>query len=775
MRLADFKVYRKFLSKNKLYTLVTIMGFAISLMFVILLSVYVKEEFSTDKFHVNKDRIYLMANSPENGSFANPAADMVKENIPEVESFTRLVAQTLTIEDNNNKIPVEALYADSAFFTMFSFELLEGNPSTVFDVLNSVVVSKTFANKMFRDENPIGKFLDIGNNTNLTITGVMEDFPRNTIIPQSEIVINYQLIAKRWHENILTDWGNSSFTIFFMAKEGSDLPSKAPVIIDMFLKNNYWLYKEGFASEVLFIPLEDVYFSGINVYFSELNNNSKAVVSVYLIITILILMVAILNYINLSVSQTGKRGKEAALRKLMGSSKSQIMRQFIGESLVMTCISFILGLFFAFLAEPFFNDALNTELNLKSQFDASFTIGVIAAILIIAFVSGLAPAMAVSHFKPLEVVKGTYNLKVKSVYSKVLISFQYIVAITLLTCSFFIVKQTFFMKNYDLGFSQDNIFIMENKLNGDRFSALRNILEDIPGVEKVIFSTGTPVDGGNNSSFEYNGEAMSFQTFTVDTAFFDIFNIKVRTTGAPFAQGAVILNQKGYDMLRPDSITQTFRFSDDNVVTVAGVTDNFHIRSLHNDAGPLMIWKRGENDWAWSVVVKITGTEPLKVAEEIKTAYSKFIGDELFNSRFVDETVQSWYENEDRTIKILSAFTLLTFIILLMGIFAMSQYYVRQKEKEIGVRKVNGATENEIMSMLNLNFIRWIFVAFFVSVPIIYFVMHKWLESFPYKTVLSWWIYAATGIAVLLLSAISISVQTWRAANANPVDTLKSE
>lgn len=778
MWLTNLKTYRKFLGKNKFYTLVTVLGFAISLMFVLLLSIYVKQELSVDQFHKNKDRIFLLAHNRESANFANPVVNLIKDNYPEVESFTRIVSRNVTIETPNGKINMKALFADSTFFNIFSFPLVEGEASKVLETKKTVVVTESFAKKMFQDENPIGKFLNLDDSTSLTVTGVMKDFPQNTQIPQSEVVINYQMIDRYWGRDILTTWNNSSFGIYFMEKGGTDLPSKAPQILDLFHKNKYWLYTQGFAKDVTFIPLTEVYFTGVNTSFSEIRTNNKTLVSIYLIITILILIVAILNYINLSVSQAGKRGKEAGIKKLLGCDKKGIVIQFISESVLMTFISFFIGLFLAFIAEPFFNDVLSTDLDLKNQLlNIPFSLSIIISIFLIGFISGLIPALLVSKFQPIEIVKGTYIFKVKSVYSKILISFQYTVAIALLACSVFIVMQTEFMKNYDLGFSKDNILKLQNTVGPERVSALQSLLEGISGVEKISFSSGTPLDGGNNNSFEYKGQSLSFQIFSVDTAFFDIFNIKIKSTGITPGENTIWVNQKGYDALQPDSISHTVTFGDNgNSRQIAGIINDVHFRSLHTETGPLMINLRQSGWWPWSIIVKIkNGSDLFKTADEIKKVYAEFNGGIPFESEFANDTVQQWYSKEDKTSKILMAFTVLTFTILLMGIFAMSLYYVRQKEKEIGIRKVNGASESEIMKMLNMNFIRWIIMAFAIAVPIAYYIMQRWLENYPYKISLSWWVFALTGLAVLLISVISISIQSWKAASANPIESIKSE
>lgn len=463
---------------------------------------------------------------------------------------------------------------------------------------------------------------------------------------------------------------------------------------------------------------------------------------------------------------------------MLGCDKKGIVLQFISESVLMTFISFFIGLFLAFLAEPFFNDVLSTDLDLKHQsLDIPFSLAIVVSIFLIGLISGLIPALLVSKFQPIEIVKGTYIFKVKSVYSKILISFQYTVAIALLACSVFIVMQTEFMKNYDLGFNKANILKLQNTIESERIPALKSLLEGISGVEKISFSSGTPLDGGNNNSFEYKGQSLSFQIFSVDTAFFDIFNIKIKSTGITPNENTIWVNQKGYDALQPDSISYTVNVGGDgNSRQIAGIINDVHFRSLHTETGPLMINLRQAGWWPWSIVVKIkTGADPFKTADEIKKVYSEFNGGIPFEAKFADDTVQEWYTKEEKTSKILMAFTVLTFTILLMGIFAMSLYYVRQKEKEIGIRKVNGASESEIMKMLNMNFIRWIIMAFAIAVPIAYYIMQRWLENYPYKISLSWWVFALTGLAVLLISVISISIQSWKAASANPIDSIKSE
>jgi putative ABC transport system permease protein len=782
----NLRSYLKFLSRNKLYSLVTILGFAVSLMFAFLLSVYVRQELSVDHFHANKDRIYLMVHDSQGGSpsssFSNPVANVVMDKCPEVEAYTRIVTRSTEIEPGDReKIKAETLFADSTFFRIFSFPLTEGDASHALDVKQSAVISQSYAAKVFPNENPVGKNIRI-KDVDVTINGVMKDFPLNTIFRQPDLVLNYRMIEQFWYANVLNEWGNSSFPLFLLARPGADLQAKAPLLLEDFTKD-YWLFKQGFAKTVDFVKLPDVYFGGIDMAFGSTRHNDASVVSTYLGIVLLILIVAVLNYINLSVSQAMKRGRESAVKKLLGSSQSAVFMQYIYESSFMTFVSLLLGIFTAFLAEPFFNDALSTNLHLAGQFTPGFILVLAGGAVLIGAISGMFPAWVVSHFEPIEVVKGTYSYRVKAVYSKILITFQYVVAIVLLIYSVFIVRQNDYLMNFDLGFNKENLFFMQNKLDKSRMQGLRDRLTGISGVENVTIVAGNPLDGGNNNSFNYKGEPVSTQVFVVDSAFFDVFDIAIRPTGAtPTGNVAHILNQKGYDILQPDEMTHeiVIEYGDGDASDrrlISGVIDNIHFRSLHEAVGPLMIELKNEYDyWAWSIVVKMTpGVDIFHTADMLKAAYADYSGETIIEARFSDEIIQGMYESDKKNMKIILAFTILTVVILMMGILSMALYYVRQREKEIAVRKVHGSTELEVLSMLNRNFIRIIAVAFVIAVPAAYWFSSQFLQGFAYKIGIDWWVFIIAGIFIVLLSMLFVSIQSWRTVTSNPVKMLKSE
>jgi putative ABC transport system permease protein len=771
MRTNSFKSFIKYLAKNKLYTFVTLSGFAISLMFVLLLSVYIRQELSVDQFHANKNRIFHL--SRDNGAtFAPPIGDFIKNQFPEVEAYTRIYDNGGNAKfEGKQQIRFEYMLADSSFFSMFSFKLKEGDPKHVLASKNSAVLFESFARKVFGDENPMGKTFTV-NQTNFIVSGIAEDMPDNTQFQKRDAILNFPVLADLWGwKELLTSNGNSSFGLYFMAKEGTNLPSKAPQILAQF-KKDYWLYTGGFAKTLQFEPLTEVYFS--KEPGRAIRQNSLTTVFIFGGIALLILIIAIINYINLTVAQAGFRSKETAIKKLMGSSKSALLWQHITESVALSLLASLVALGLAFLTEPFFNTQMNCHLNLRHQFSLSFISTMLGVIAATGFISGIIPAIVANKFNPIEVVKGNFTRKTKSNYSKVLIAFQYNVAIVLLICTWTIARQSNFMQNYNTGFEKENLFWMDNTLGANQKAAFRDLLKTIPGVAEVSFCRGTPLDGGNNQSFNYKGKPVSFQEFTVDSTYFNLLGVKVANTTTAFSKDGVWLNRKAVQVLELGENPVSFRFHDQDL-PILGITDNFNFRSLYQEIGPLLVRQLPANNEAWSILVKLNGTNLVSTVDQIKKAQAKFTGGIPMDSGFIDVSINQWYEKEVKRSKLIGAFTLLSIIISSMGIFAMSLYYIQQKIKEIGIRKVNGATISEVITMLNRDFVKWVAIAFVIATPIAYFVMNKWLENFAYKTSLSWWIFAMAGLLALGIALLTVSWQSWKAAKRNPVEALRYE
>ncbi|MCC8173040.1 MAG: hypothetical protein LIO65_01185, partial [Odoribacter sp.] len=426
------------------------------------------------------------------------------------------------------------------------------------------------------------------------------------------------------------------------------------------------------------------------------------------------------------------------------------------------------------LTLPIFNKLLNTSLSLTYTFSITTIILVLVVITGLGLVAGLIPAYMITRFKTVDIVKGAFARKSKGLYGKSLIAFQYAVTIILLIATFIIVKQAYFMKNYDLGFDKDNVIILENKIRNDRHSALRSEFEKLPGVINVSFVIGNPVDGGNNNSFKYNEKALSFQEFIVDSVFFEMMNLKVTPTGVALSPDAVWLNKTAVRELELEDLPQEVIIGN-NTTPILGVVEDFHFRDLNEELGPVFIKPLYENNSIWSILVKIRKDNLKENFDDVKRVYSEFISGNPFEAEFMDQTINSWYEKNERNAQLVGYFAILTIVLAVMGLLAMASYFMQQRVKEIGVRRVNGAMVGEVFSMLVMDFVKWILVAFVVACPIAWYVMKKWLSDFPYRTEINWWIYVLAGMFALIVAVIIISWQSVRVATTNPVNTLKSE
>ena len=767
----NLKSFIKNLVNCKLYTLVTVVGFTISLTFVILLSVYIKKELTVNNLQNNNSRIYRLINENEAG-YAPPVGLWLQNEFPEIESYTRISDnEGILVTGDDVKVKLDYLLADSTFFNIFSFNLIEGNPETALKTKNSVVLSKEFANKVFGNNPALDKPITI-DGIDCVVVGVVDDISKTSNFDKCDAIVNFRCLADIWrYPSLLTGLGNSSFGLYFLAKPNTDLPSKSPQVLELFMKD-YWMYNGGYAKTVVFEPLADNYFSHIRG--RAIRQNSKTLITVLFSIVILILVLAIINYMNLTIAQSGTRVKEISIKKLLGSSRKQLIVQHVVESIALCFAAFLLALLASFIAEPLINNLLHTQLNLSDEFSRETIFLSIIFIFSVGFLSGIIPALTITNLNAVQVFKGGFRRKSKSIYSKILIGFQYVVVIVLIISTIMIARQTNFMRNHGLGFNANNIVWFDNNVKNSEMTPLRNELCKIPGVKSVSFVAGSPIDGGNNQSYKLEDNPVSFQVFIVDSSFFPMMEMNITPTRAAYSKQGIWLNRVAVDKLGLDSLPQSFT-AYNGEKPVLGVIDNFYFESLHREIGLALVQQMGIDERPWQLLVQIEGNNVISTLDKVKKTYGDFTNGLPFNYGFFDETIQSWYDGEKRTAAIVSYFAVLSIIISVMGIFAMSVFYNQQKRKEIGIRKVNGATVLEIVKMLNKDFVKWVAIAFIIACPIAYFAMDRWLQNFPYKTSISWWIFAVAGIFALAIALITVSWQTFKAARRNPVEALRYE
>lgn len=784
------RTYFKYLSRNKLYTLVTVFGFSVSLMFVIILGIYIRNEMSVDRFHTKADQIYTLVS--ENGSnWSNLAPPYIEGLLPEIESYCRVANRNMPVKMSSGEMQnTSLLLADSTFFTMFDFALLNGVPSQVLRDRKSVVITQDFAHRLFADKDPIGQSILLGS-SDYTVTGIMDEMPNNTQFKAVDAVVNYHLLQEISGGNAFR-WGNCSYSAYYLLRKGTDLEAKAKILEDTFKQEDFmWTYKRGYDKEVHFLSLPDCYFDArVSEANFDIRKNSKTKIRVLTGIVFLILIIAILNYINTTVAQAGFRGKEAAIRRLLGESRQGVIRKLLLESLIMTGITFCIGLLGAFAIEPFFNRVLETTLDLRHQFTLSVVLIILLFLILLSLLSGFLPAWIISRFRPIEIVKGSLSYRIKSIYSKALMVFQYIIAIGLLVCGFFMIRQTNYLIYSDLGFRTRGVIWISNTCDSVPKSMLRTEFQKIPGVDKVTFTCGNPIQYINNMSFAKNGIAQSSWEMVVDSDFFSFFEIKPQPLtdeavetffNKERRQSSEIIpvwgNQDMINIVEPDLETGIFTQEDGDTqeYRMVGCVPNLKYKPLYWEQGALQI-RPLYDESPWVTLVRVTDEcDKNAVVSAIKDKYKRLTGAEFVEPIWAEDIIQDRYKSQTNLSQLIIAFAFLTLLIMIMGVFAMSLYMIKQKEKEIALRKVNGATVVTILTMLCLQTLKRFALALTIAIPLSWWAMNRWLQTFAFHIRLDWWVFVVAALIVLLLSLLCTSLQSWRAARTNPISFLKNE
>lgn len=770
--LLNIKSFLKFLSRNKAYTLINVFGLSLSLMFVILIAVYVKQELSVDKFHEKKEQIYLLGNEEFVGS-AFRLAYRIQERFPEIEKVCPLVPgwTKRPIEIGDMKYNADLVFADSTFFDMFSFPLIEGTKNGVLQSRTNVVVSESFVKRVFPGEDPIGKSILLNDSVIGTVSGVMGDI-KNSTIPYADILVRIDNIKYfNWSMDSESFNNAGSCVIFIQERKGSDLNAKADDMV-AFFKEIFWMYKNGIYHQVRFVPLNDFYFSDYDS--PGLDQGDKRFVFILLSVGILILIFAIINYINLTVAQAGFRAKEMATRRLHGSSRGELFMRLIMESTLITLISFLIGLLLAMAVVPFANDLLQTRIYLMESITGGTIFLSLGLIFLIGILSGVLPASIISNSKPIEVVRGEFRAKTKMRFSKIFITFQNVITIIMIAASLTMILQINHLIKAPLGYNSTNLMDIEAFDEKDKMITLGNELQQLSSVKRVAYTQGTPFSRGNNHTMQYKekNKNISFQSIVSDQTFFDMLGLEIIRDNNRGMEGRY-LSEQAIRELEISENSETFPFYDQQI-PLSGILKDFHLYNITRKQDPIIYQiKKLEEIYPWNLIVEVQG-DPFVAYNDIKAVYERFSGLE-FNGQYMDEQIQSSFEAQQRTSKITSIFAIIAIVISLLGLIAMSTYFILQRSREIAVRKVFGSTSTQILRRLVFTFLNYVLIAFVISVPVIWYAMTKWLSDYDYRIELSPLIFIAAGLFCLLISFAAVFLQSYHAANGNPVKRLKAE
>lgn len=772
------KSFWNFLRKNKLYAAVNLVGLTVSMAFVLLLAVYVQRQLTTDSFQKNADRIYVIANE-DNVRMGYWLDKHLKNNFPEIEKGCCVanIASAAAFNIDGERVYGSTMAADSTFFEMFSYDLLEGNKADWRVSQDRCMVSREFANAHFGEKDPLGQIISFNyeGSFQLTVCGVYEDFG-NSILKAPDVLIRGDIMPKinSSHDEFMSNAGGG--ICFVMAYPGADLQGRHDDILD-WCEENFWVYKSQY-DKVRIIPLRDMYFlnEGIRYGSDTIQFGNRSFVNLLLAMCILLLAFAVLNYINMTTALTGFRAKEMATRRLVGSDKRSIFLKVISESTLICGISMLLAILLAEALSPLASQILKYQVSIFKAVMPVNVLLVLGFIALLGVLSGIVPALLIQQAQPIEIVRGTLRLKTKTVYSKVIIIVQNVVAVVMLVSALTMGLQIRHMISADLGYNTKDILVVDNAFG--QTGQIRPLLDRLraePCVEEVGQGDGIPLGGTNNLTMEMpDGHWVSFQQIQGDDKYFDILGLKVKQDNH---QRAWWLNEYAFKQIGIEETATEFQSAKNGTRQIGGIYYDFKIRPLEEDQSAAMIYNRGENpddDYPWILLVKTTGDQAA-AKKQVEAACKEVFPDRLFEAQYIEEMIEDGFADESRVLNIVLIFTLLSILVSALGLFAMSSYYMQQEIRSVSVKKVFGADYSGVLKELVLSFMKMVGIAFVIGVPIAWFIMSRWLSGYGHRIDLYWWIFALAGLTVAFIAAISVLYQSIKTARTNPAEALKKE
>ena len=772
------KSFWNFLKKNKLYGAINLVGLTVSMAFVLLLAVYIQRQLSTDSFQQNADRIYVVAND-DRVTMGYWLDKHLKNNFPEIEKGCCVanIASASAFTIGGELVYGSTMAADSTFFEMFSYDLVQGNKADWRVSWDRCMLSREFANAHFGDKDPIGQVITLNDNADypLTVCGVYEDFG-NSILKAPDVLMRGEIMPKinSAHNESMSNAGGG--ICFVMAYPGADLQARQSDILD-WCEENFWVYKSQY-DKVRIIPLRDMYFleEGTRDGTETIQFGNRSFVNLLLAMCILLLAFAVLNYINMTTALTGFRAKEMATRRLVGADKRSIFLKVIAESTLICGISMLLAILLAEALSPAVSRMLEYQVSIFKAITPVNVLLVLGFIVVLGVLSGIVPALLIQKAQPIEIVRGTLRLKTKTVYSKVIIIVQNVVAVVMLVSALTMALQIRHMISADLGYNTKDILVVDNAFG--QTGQIRPLLDkwrEEPCVEEVGQGDGIPLGGTNNWTMELaDGRWVSFQQIQGDDKYFDILGLKVKQDNH---QRAWWLNEYAFKQIGIEETATEFQSAQNGTRQIGGIYYDFKIRPLEADQSAALIYNRGENpddDYPWVLLVKTTGDQAA-AKKQVEAACKEVFPDRLFEAQYIEEMIEDGFGDESRVLKIVIIFTLLSILVSALGLFAMSSYYMQQEIRSVSVKKVFGADYSGVLKELVLSFMKMVGIAFVIGVPIAWFIMNRWLSGYGHRINLHWWIFLAAGAVVALIAIVSVLYQSIKTARTNPAEALKKE
>ncbi len=782
-----FKTAWRNLVKNKFYTALNIVGMTTGLVVGFLILLWVKSELGYDRFHRDTKNIYRVLSNMGKGSsrqiWANshaPMAYFAKENIPEVKNTVRIKNYpdpSLFRYKDKQFLEKNKCWVDPSFFAVFDFKLLKGDPKNPFEGNASVILTASTASRYFGHEDPIGKTLRTASNEQFTVAGILEDFPGNSSIKYDMLfpMGHYASIVSANGEgkSINEDWGNFSYTTYLQLNPGASTKTVAQKLA-LNLRDNY---KDiGISDPYSLQPL-----SGMHLYKTDGSEGAIRTVRIFEIVGILILLIACINYVNLTTARSLLRAKEVSVRKMIGAGKGQLFMQFIIETAMIFLFATLAALALTWLLMPVYNDVAGKNMVFSLTDPGIWTLFAVI-ILGMLVLSGIYPAVLLSWSEPLKVLKGKLSAGISTVFfRKVLVTTQFIFSAALITVTFIIDQQLTYINKKELGYDKEHVFTFGMRDMQPHAQSVKAELLKQQGVLKVTCANDEIVNIGTTTGLnDWDGkdpdQRFYVHPLSVDADFIPAFKLKLVAgqgfTGIASDSSHYILNEtavKEAGIVNP--IGKRFKLWDVEG-TIIGVVKDFHFASLREKIAPVVLSYKPGN---YNMYVKTTGKDAARAIAAAGKIWKQYNAEYPFEYSFLDETYDNLYKSEQRTGMLFKLFSLVAILISCLGLFGLAAYTVQVKTKEIGIRKVMGASIASIVQLLASGFIRLVIIAIIIAVPLAWYSMDQWLQDYAYSVKMQWWMFTLTGLMAVVIALLTVGVQSVKAALMNPVRSLRSE
>ncbi len=788
--------------KNKIFSILNLLSLSVGIAACLLLFQYVFYENSFDKFHENSENIYrIRYDGYRNGNlmFACAAAvpavgPAMKENFPEVLEFSWAFPEDgiLSTGDNISFRERKIQIATPSFLRMFDWEIIRGDTSAL-TLPYSAVITESTAKKYFGNEDPIGKELILWGEHSCEVRGVMKDIPENSHI-KFTVLISAETLHQQTDNQSRTAWGWYDFNTYILLEEGADPMEFQQKFADWLAeeKKEEWEEYNG-HQEFILQPLEDIHLHSDLLQESEPEENGDAnTVSILSLIALSVLIIAWVNYINMSSSRALERAREVGIRKVVGAHRRQLIRQFLFEAFLMNILAAGISILIVALVLPSFNQLTGRNLTMSLFGEPTFWAGLSALFLTGALLSGLYPAFVLSSFKPIEVLKGKFSNSGKGyLFRKILVVFQFSASVSFIAGTVLIYSQLKYMRDQDLGVNIDQTLVLKGPGVGidttfnEKFKTFKNEIKSIPGIEHLSASTNIPGDeifwaSGIRRADEEQSRGVIYK-IGLDEDYIPAFDIEL-LAGRNFSPDygtedlAVIINKKCVDFMEFESPEEAIGQKvhiDGEDRHIIGVIADYHQMSLKQEPIPLIYFYIPANRSFFAM--KISPDRVDQAIDELKVVYDDFFPGNPFNYFFLDVFYDRQYRIEKQIFVAIGVFSLVAIIIAALGLFGLSSYTILQRTREIGIRKVHGASVTRILFLLSREFLELIILSIVISTPITWWGISKWMENYPYQVGINWGVFLVTGLLVILFALFAVAIQTIRAANTNPAQSLKYE